>query len=255
MATYYLSPIALVAQWFNNLGVILAGGKINTYLAGTTTPQATKTDITGSVDNANPIILDSAGRLPNVSIWQLGGIALKVVVTDANNNQVFTLDNISGINDAVTSMFLARRAVGNQTLTNNATTTIVFDTEDTDVGGDYDNTTGIFTARYSGRYVFSASLLVQSNASAGTTYGPYYISKNGSFSAGSAWALSGQFLGETIGSHVPASTLGFFTTSVEISLAVNDTVSVRAQQPNNAGGAFTLLQLAQYNIFSGVRTG
>lgn len=100
MATFYLSPLTFIFQYLNDVGVILPGGKINTYLAGTSTPQATYTDITGGTPNANPIILNSAGRLPSVAIWQPRGVAIKATITDANNNAIGTpIDQISGIND------------------------------------------------------------------------------------------------------------------------------------------------------------
>jgi len=100
MATYYLTPISSIFQFFSNQGIVLAGGQVFTYLAGTTTPQTTVTDITGSVNNSNPIILDTSGRLPGVQVWQPGGVALKVVVQDKNNNPIGpTFDQISGIND------------------------------------------------------------------------------------------------------------------------------------------------------------
>lgn len=100
MTTYYLTPISSIFQFFTDQGVVLSGGQIFTYLGGTTTPQATQTDITGAVNNANPIVLNSAGRLPNVQVWQAGGVALKIIVKDANNNQIGPVfDQISGIND------------------------------------------------------------------------------------------------------------------------------------------------------------
>jgi len=58
------------AQFFDNNGVILTGGKIYTYEAGTTTPLATYTSSSGSTAHTNPIILNSAGRVPNGGeIW------------------------------------------------------------------------------------------------------------------------------------------------------------------------------------------
>jgi hypothetical protein len=45
-------------QFFNNNGVPLAGGKIYTYAAGTTTPQATYTTNSGVTPHSNPIILN-----------------------------------------------------------------------------------------------------------------------------------------------------------------------------------------------------
>lgn len=100
MTVYYLSPIASIFQFFTDVGLVLNGGKVSTYLAGTSTPTATYTDSTGATPNANPIILNSAGRLPNVQIWQPGGTKIKVIVTDANNNQIGpTFDQVAGIDD------------------------------------------------------------------------------------------------------------------------------------------------------------
>lgn len=100
MSTYFLCPFASVLQYFTDTGIILSGGKVNTYLAGTSTPQATYTDSTGVTPNSNPIILGSNARLPNVSIWQPQGVSLKIIITDANNNQLGpTFDQIPGIGD------------------------------------------------------------------------------------------------------------------------------------------------------------
>lgn len=101
MATVFLCPISTIFQWFTDAGIILSGGKINTYLGGTVnTPQVTYTDVTGITPNANPIILGSNGRLNGVQIWQPQGISLKIVITDANNNQLGPVfDQITGIND------------------------------------------------------------------------------------------------------------------------------------------------------------
>lgn len=100
----YLSPIGGAgAQFFTNQGVVLAGGKIYTYMAGSTTLQATWTDYLQSVQNANPIILDSAGRPPN-EIWlQAGTNNYKFVITDSNNVTLGTYDNVQGINSAATA--------------------------------------------------------------------------------------------------------------------------------------------------------
>jgi len=95
----YLSPIfGAGAQLFNNQGIVLSGGKIWTYQAGTTTPLATWTDSTQVVTNANPIILDSAGR-PSNEMWLQGSSTYKLILTDSNNNVLGTWDNIAGLND------------------------------------------------------------------------------------------------------------------------------------------------------------
>jgi hypothetical protein len=56
-------------QFFDNNGVPLAGGLIYTYAAGTTTPQATYTTSAGTIAHTNPIVLNSAGRVPGGEIW------------------------------------------------------------------------------------------------------------------------------------------------------------------------------------------
>lgn len=145
--------------------------------------------------------------------------------------------------------FQARRTT-TQTLTNNATTTVIFNTEDQDVGSAYDATTGIFTAAFTGWHHFSAQLYVISNASADQLYGIYYFSKNDSVSAGSIFALTGQFIGE-VSTGVPANANGFFGGSVDILLTAGDTMRVKCKQQNNAGGAFTLQELAGYSYFTG----
>jgi hypothetical protein len=64
---------------------------VYTYIAGTTTPQATYTDSTGATPNANPTILDSRGE---ANIW-LGGSTYKIKLTDANDVEIWTVDNVS----------------------------------------------------------------------------------------------------------------------------------------------------------------
>lgn len=94
-----LSPVYGVAgQLFDNNGNPLAGGKIFTYVAGTTTPSATYTSSLGNIAHSNPIILDGAGRVPSGEIWLTDGILYKFVVQDSANNLIGTYDNLSGIN-------------------------------------------------------------------------------------------------------------------------------------------------------------
>jgi hypothetical protein len=93
----FLSPIGGAGwQFFNNDGTVLAGGKIYTYAAGTSTPKATYTTFAGSIAHANPIVLDSSGRVPGGEIWLLAGTYKFSVFTSANT-LIATYDNISGI--------------------------------------------------------------------------------------------------------------------------------------------------------------
>ena len=94
-----LSPVGGVAQqFFSDNGVPLLGGLLYTYAAGTTTPQTSYTSISGSTAHSNPIVLNSAGRVPGGEIWITDGIAYKFVLRDSNNVLIATYDNITGIN-------------------------------------------------------------------------------------------------------------------------------------------------------------
>src|SRR5579862_6043834 len=83
-------PPSAEAQFLDANGAPLAGGKLYTYAAGTTTPLATYTDSSGMTPNANPIVLDSAGR---AQIW-IGAQAYKFVLQDANSVVQWTEDNL-----------------------------------------------------------------------------------------------------------------------------------------------------------------
>lgn len=98
--TVSLSPVGgAAAQFFSNDGVVLAGGKIYSYAAGTTTNQVTYTTSAGNIANSNPIILDSSGRVPSGEIWLTDNLTYKFVLKDANDVLIGTYDNIDGIND------------------------------------------------------------------------------------------------------------------------------------------------------------
>ena len=85
-------------QFFDNNGVPLSGGLLYAYSAGTTTPQATYTTNAGNVAQANPIVLDSSGRVP-YEIWLTAGSTYKFVLQTASATQIGSWDNISGAND------------------------------------------------------------------------------------------------------------------------------------------------------------
>lgn len=83
------------AQFFDNNGNPLTGGKIYTYAAGTTTPLATYTTISGNIFHTNPIVLDAAGRIPSGGeIWLTVGVGYKFVVKTSAEVLIATYDNI-----------------------------------------------------------------------------------------------------------------------------------------------------------------
>jgi hypothetical protein len=97
--TVRLSPLAGAGwQLFDDSGIPLAGGKIYTYTAGSSTPQATYTTSAGNIAHSNPIVLDANGRVPN-EIWLTQGIDYKFIIKTSAEVLVGTYDNLQGIND------------------------------------------------------------------------------------------------------------------------------------------------------------
>jgi len=78
-------------QYLASTVSFLAGGKLYSYAAGTTTPLATYTDSTGVTPNANPQILDAYGA---ANTWLTPGVGYKFVMKDATDQTLWTIDNI-----------------------------------------------------------------------------------------------------------------------------------------------------------------
>lgn len=127
-------PLAAPYSYFaDSNGLPLAGGKIYTYIAGTTTPQASYTDSTGGTPLSNPVILDSAGR---AQIWLSG--TYKIVVKDSLDNTISTTDNLTALSnsgDMTKAVYdpanIAEQLVGltaTQSLSNKSATTQTADT-------------------------------------------------------------------------------------------------------------------------------
>lgn len=82
------------AQFLDNSGNVLTGGKIYTYGAGTTTPAETYTDVSGTTPHPNPIILDASGRVPGGEIWLTLGVGYKFILKTSTEVLIATYDNI-----------------------------------------------------------------------------------------------------------------------------------------------------------------
>jgi hypothetical protein len=116
-----LSPVAR-QQFLNATGQPLAGGKLCTYAAGTSTPQATYVDSSGTIMATNPILLDAAGE---ASIWLAGQSYKFVLFTAGTDNtcstgvQQWMVDFVSdpGFIKALNAVLLT----GNQTVAGNKT--------------------------------------------------------------------------------------------------------------------------------------
>lgn len=77
-------------QYFNGSGQVLPGNKLFFYEVGTTTPKDTYSDSGLSTPNANPVIADANGRIPDIF---LDGI-YNVILKDANDITIDTADPV-----------------------------------------------------------------------------------------------------------------------------------------------------------------
>lgn len=104
MPTVFLAPgpFGVGGQFFNSNGVPLNAGRIATFAAGTTTPTATYTTAAGTVQNTNPVILNSDGRPPQ-EIWLLAATGYKFQVVDSVSNLVASYDTLYSIGDPATN--------------------------------------------------------------------------------------------------------------------------------------------------------
>lgn len=86
--------IAPLPKWtgFDNDGNVLAGGKLYTYAAGTSTLQNTFSESTLTTPNTNPVVLDAAGR---ATIYLTPAIGYKFVLKTSADVTLWTQDNIT----------------------------------------------------------------------------------------------------------------------------------------------------------------
>ena len=97
-----LSPL-LQWQILDGNGNPRSGGKIETYLALSSTPAITYKDENGTVQQTNPIILNTLGKAVS-PIYLTAGIAYKFVLKDSLDIVIDTYPYIVGINDVSSSV-------------------------------------------------------------------------------------------------------------------------------------------------------
>jgi microcystin-dependent protein len=102
--TMVLAPTP-VLQFFDDNGVLLSGGLLFSYAAGTTTKQSCFTDSTGDTSLPNPIVLNSRGEVApsatsaSCGLWLDPSLEYKFVLApstagDPPTSQFWTVDNV-----------------------------------------------------------------------------------------------------------------------------------------------------------------
>jgi len=98
-------PPAFNSQFIDDDGTPLSGGLLYTYVSGTTTPQVTyQSQADDAAENANPIVLDAAGRC---DLWLDPTLEYSFVLQRADTSEVRTWDDVAGsapASSAVTSV-------------------------------------------------------------------------------------------------------------------------------------------------------
>lgn len=157
MSSVVLSPIGGFSQQFcDSNGDPLAGGKLYSYAAGTTTPLYTATDYTGLTNNTNPIILGSDGRVGQV--WNGTGLNYKFVLKTAADVLVATWDNVPSGNPPVTTAIAGDSLVGGTVVPTGVYTLLTADRISLDRGSEWDPGTNKFTCVVPGDYFVEATV-------------------------------------------------------------------------------------------------
>lgn len=183
------------AQFFSNNGVPLSGGLLYSYAAGTTTPQTTYTSSSGTIAHTNPIVLDSAGRVPGGEIWLTSNTSYKFVLQTSAGVLIGTYDNITGSISDTSQLLYTPPFTGGVVETVSAKLSQIVNVKDFGAKGDgvTDDTTAIQYALNAfgssggtvympvGNYVVSAPLLIsnQSTTLQGAGFGANNVTVTG----------------------------------------------------------------------------
>lgn len=93
-----LAPV-IKQRFFDSNGDPLVGGKLYSYIAGTSTPKATYSDSSGATANTNPVILDANGEC---DIWIISG-SYKFVLDNVSDVNQWTRDNVPTVSALIST--------------------------------------------------------------------------------------------------------------------------------------------------------
>ena len=111
----------LISSAIDASGNTLSGAQLFFYRVGTSTKKDTYSDSDKTIANANPLVLDSAGRLPS-DVFMLTDEQYKIVLapstdTDPPTSPIFTRDNVSPVrSNPVADINTLAKGPGNYTV-------------------------------------------------------------------------------------------------------------------------------------------
>jgi len=202
---------------FTQAGLPMAGGKVYTYAAGTTTPKATYTDLAGSSSNANPVVLDSNGEA-TIRLDVSGG-GYKIVLKDASDVTQWTLDDVdSNIATALGLPTLAGSNVWTGTTNKFASTEPRIILDDTDASSDkrlwdIEAQTGVLTIRTRTDADGAGKAILQATRGTGTAIATIAIGSSSDSPATTCWGqltLPGNALVSSATNATPTGESGFY---------------------------------------------
>jgi len=101
-----LAPVPKL-QFFDANGKPLAFGCVFSYQTLSSTPLSTYTDYTGSIQNTNPVVLNSSGFVGTGGLWLQAGVAYRLVVKSAGSTNCSTgstISTVDGIGGGTTTL-------------------------------------------------------------------------------------------------------------------------------------------------------
>lgn len=98
MATGTYAPfVDAIAQFCDDEGVPISGGRVYTFIAGTATPVATYSNVGLTTSNGVSVLLNTAGRPTSGAIFLTPGVAYDIDVKDSAGVSIVTRSNIQAV--------------------------------------------------------------------------------------------------------------------------------------------------------------
>ena len=199
-------------------------------------------------NSASGITLSAVGSSPNANGATIGGTTLILQPSDATHPGVNTIlaQTYAGVKTFSSSPVLstathirATQASG-QSLTSNANTVIVFDTETYDTQSEYNPSTGVFQPNETGYYAIKASVVLASDTPQVGDEIFIAIFVRGASAALGRIAYAEVATPQSLNTNI----------STVLQLAHTDTVDIRVTQKSGAGTARTLIAAAADNYLT-----